>query len=67
MASETRLTILGMTCGHCRRAVEEALQGVPGADRVEVDLDAGAARVWGKATHADLVSAVTEAGYEIVD
>lgn len=58
----TKLTIEGMTCGHCKRAVEEALQAVPGVASTQVDLDQGSARVEGGEVTA-LLAAVSEAGY----
>lgn len=57
------LKITGMTCAHCAQAVSKALQGVPGVDKAEVDLVAGAARVHGQADAATLIDAVREAGY----
>lgn len=58
----TEFTIQGMTCGHCKKAVEEALASVEGVTRVDVDLDAGHARVEGGDV-ARLVAAVAEEGY----
>ncbi|MDZ7799473.1 MAG: cation transporter [Trueperaceae bacterium] len=55
-------TIQGMTCGHCKKAVEEALGSVDGVTRVDVDLDAGHARVEGGDVER-LVAAVAEEGY----
>lgn len=58
----TELTIQGMTCGHCKKAVEEALESVDGVTKVEVDLDAGHAKVEGGSIDA-MIAAVTEEGY----
>ena len=58
----TELTVQGMTCGHCKKAVEEALASVDGVTSVEVDLDAGRAKVEGGALDA-MVAAVAEEGY----
>lgn len=58
----TELTIQGMTCGHCKKAVEEALASVDGVTSVEVDLDAGRAKVEGGSLDA-MVAAVAEEGY----
>lgn len=60
----TLLSIPGMTCGHCRTAVETALGSVPGAGPVVVDLDARTAKVGGTAPVAALVAALAAAGYE---
>ncbi len=58
----TELTIQGMTCGHCKKAVEDALSSVDGVSQVEVDLDAGRATVEGGSLDA-MIAAVAEEGY----
>ncbi len=58
----TDLEIKGMTCGHCKKAVEDALASVDGVQAVEVDLDAGRARVEGGELDR-LIAAVAEEGY----
>lgn len=58
----TDLTVSGMTCGHCKKAVEEALSSVDGVTSVDVDLDAGRAKVEGGNLDA-LLAAVAEEGY----
>ncbi|MGD2082425.1 MAG: heavy metal-associated domain-containing protein [Chromatiales bacterium] len=57
------LDVTGMTCGHCRAAVEKALMGVAGVRRAEVDLEAGKARVEGDPDPQSLVDAVKDEGY----
>ena len=59
----TELTVSGMTCGHCEKAVEGALKGVPGVQTVRVDLQGGTATVQGEADPQALMAAVTEEGY----
>ncbi|HZD92313.1 MAG TPA: cation transporter [Pseudolabrys sp.] len=59
------LKIEGMTCGHCVKAVTEALSEVPGVQKVEgVSLEQKQAVVSGDPKPDALVSAVEEAGYE---
>lgn len=58
----TELKIEGMTCGHCKKAVEEALRGVEGVEEVHVDLERGHARVRGGERKA-LIDAVGYEGY----
>ena len=58
----TELDIQGMTCGHCKKAVEEALSSVDGVTHVDVDLDAGTAKVEGGSLDA-MIAAVSEEGY----
>ncbi|GGR58080.1 hypothetical protein GCM10008959_19780 [Deinococcus seoulensis] len=60
----TELTITGMTCGHCQKAVQEALQQVPGVQSASVDLASGHASVTGPADVQALIAAVVEEGYE---
>ena len=38
-----KLEINGMSCGHCKKSVEDALSKVPGVADVAVDLDAALA------------------------
>lgn len=62
--SDIKLTITGMTCGHCVRGAQKALEGVPGVVRAEVTLTPGSAVVEGDADLAALIAAVKEEGYE---
>ena len=57
------LKIGGMTCSHCRMAVERALREVPGIEAVDVDLHAGRAVIAGAAGLEELVKAVESVGY----
>ncbi len=56
--------VAGMTCGHCVRAVTEAIHQVDPAAAVQVDLKAGQARVESTAPVTKLEEAIREAGYE---
>lgn len=62
---QLKLEVSGMSCGHCVKAVQEALGAVPGVkvDNVEI----GTATVSfdeTKVSVGDLVDAVSDAGYE---
>ena len=60
-----RLKVIGMSCQHCERAVSEALAVVPGVDEVvDVSYECDEATVEGSPKLLDLISAVTEEGYE---
>lgn len=59
----TALKVKGMTCGHCQKAVQEALESVEGSENVSVDLASGIAKIGGTATAAELIAAVEEEGY----
>jgi Cu+-exporting ATPase len=51
----TYLNITGMTCQNCARHATEALNAVPGVDRVRLQLEPGSAEVyWKKNDRADL-------------
>lgn len=63
-----QLEITGMTCNHCRLRVKRALAALPGVIEVEVDLDAGTARVTtdGDADIGDRLTGVIDAeGYGV--
>lgn len=62
------LTIEGMSCMHCVAAVREALESVPGATVVSVEI--GRAEVAldpARADREDLTAAIEEAGYDVAD
>ena len=55
--------VTGMTCAACSARVEKAVRKVPGVTEVSVSLLTNAMGVDGTATDADIIRAVTEAGY----
>ena len=58
------LNVSGMTCGHCKSAVESALKAVTGVTAVEVNLAGGKATVNGEGVQLEsLVAAVADEGY----
>ena len=62
-----RLSIEGMSCGHCVGRIKSALAGIPGVTSVQVDLAAKSAVVEGGDLDDGLLKdAVAEAGYEVV-
>ena len=63
-AGTTRtLRVQDMHCAGCALAVRNALEGVSGVERAEVDFAAGLAQVTGSAGAGDLREAVERAGY----
>jgi copper chaperone CopZ len=58
-----RLSIEGMTCMGCAKAVTRALSQVAGVTAVAVDFDAGQAQVEGAVNPQDLLAAVERAGF----
>jgi copper chaperone CopZ len=58
-------TVPGMTCDHCKNAVNSELRSVAGVETVEVDLDTKLVTVSGEnLDDRALRSAIEEAGYE---
>lgn len=59
----TILSVPDMTCGHCKAAVETALNALPDVGTVSVDLSAHRIEVSGKAPAEVLIQALDQAGY----
>jgi copper chaperone len=58
------LNVTGMTCGHCKAAVEGALQKLDGVKAVSVNLEQGRAVIEGDHLEPNaLIAAVVEEGY----
>ncbi len=53
----------GMTCGHCVRAVTQAVQSLDPAASVRVDLAAKEVGVESQLSAEQIISAITEEGY----
>ncbi|MDK8346073.1 copper ion binding protein [Brevibacterium sp. UMB1308A] len=68
MATQT-LSVSGMTCEHCVRAVKQEVGEISGVTQVDVELGTPST-VTVESTepisHQDLVEAIDEAGYEVV-
>jgi copper chaperone CopZ len=66
MAVERTYVVEGMTCGHCKAAVEQEVGAVTGVNEVRVDLASGRVTVVGDGVDDDAVAAaVDEAGYSV--
>lgn len=62
----TTLKVTGMTCGHCVRAVTDAIGALDGVQSTNVELQSGRATVVfddSRLSARDLVSAVMDEGY----
>lgn len=67
MAQKT-LDVKGMTCGHCKMAVTNALKELDGVQNVDVDLDTGKVDVTfedGKVSDAQMKEAIEDQGYDV--
>lgn len=63
------LNVEGMSCKHCKMAVEKSLQSLSGVTQAEVDLATNIVKIsyeMGKLTLEDFEKAITDAGYEVV-
>ena len=66
MSETATYTVPGMSCGHCKSAVEEAVGAVPGVEAVEVDLDTKRVDVRGESLdEAAVRAAIEDAGYDV--
>ena len=57
--------VQGMTCGHCERAVTNAIQGVDAQAQVKIDRAANRVEVQSDAKREDLSAAIAEEGYKV--
>ncbi|WP_217588689.1 copper chaperone CopZ [Lentibacillus saliphilus] len=65
---ETTLKVEGMTCGHCKQAVEGTLKALNGVTDVKVDLASGEVTVKhdDSVSLKDMQSAIEDQGYDVV-
>jgi copper chaperone len=61
------LKVEGMSCGHCKMAVEKALRTIEGVSGVQVDLAAKRVTISGHFDRDSVVKAIEDAGYDVVD
>lgn len=64
MTNET-LKIEGMSCGHCVRAVTEALKEIEGVDVQRVEIGKADIAYPATVTHERVVAAIEEAGFKV--
>jgi copper chaperone CopZ len=58
-------SVPGISCGHCKNAIEGELAPLDDVESALVDIDAKTVTVTGEITEADVRAAVDEAGYEV--
>ena len=67
MSTELRTyDVPGISCDHCKTAIESEVGGVDGVERVDVDVEAKTVVVAG-GSDADVRAAIDEAGYDVAD
>lgn len=57
--------VQGMSCGHCVRAITQALQAADAEAVVEVDLAAGEVRVASTLSSEQISALIADEGYEV--
>lgn len=67
MPMTTTVSISGMSCAHCVRAVFTSLAGVPGIDRADVSIGRAVVEHDGSVTTEQIRDAISTAGYEVAD
>jgi len=58
--------VQGMTCGHCEKAVTEAVQSLDPQAQVKIDRPAGKVEVQSAQPRDAIAKAIAEEGYEVV-
>ncbi|GGO29947.1 hypothetical protein GCM10010116_60010 [Microbispora rosea subsp. aerata] len=61
------LSVPGINCGHCVKAIAESVGEVPGVGSVAVDFTAKTVLVTGAADPDAVRAAIAEAGYEVAE
>ncbi len=57
--------VQGMSCGHCERAVTQAVQSVDPSAQVQVDLGSGKVEVQSEQPREAIAHAIAEEGYTV--
>lgn len=68
--ADITLKVSGMSCGHCKEAVERAIGVLPGVSKVEANVEDGKVEISYNPSEAsldDIRQAVEDAGYDVQD
>lgn len=57
--------VQGMTCGHCERAVTNAIKGIDAQAQIKIDRAANRVEVNSSASRDALQAAIAEEGYKV--
>ncbi len=63
--SSLEITVLGMTCNHCKMSVENAAKSIPGVTNAEAIPSENKLRIFGQANVQAIKKAVESAGYTL--
>jgi copper chaperone len=58
-------SVPGISCDHCKAAIEGEVAKLPGIERVTVDVTGRSVTVTGEASDEAVHAAIDEAGYEV--
>jgi copper chaperone len=61
----TTYSVPGMSCSHCRVAIDREVTTVAGVSRVDVDLQAKQVTVTGAFSDAQVRAAIDDVGYDV--
>lgn len=62
------LLVEGMSCGHCEKAVKNALGELKGVSNVEVNLETKKVEVEGENLNDSIIrEAIEDAGYDVIE
>lgn len=59
-------TVEGMNCGHCTKAITQAIVELDANAQVQTDLSSKTVTVSGTPSNEQISQAITEAGYKVV-
>ena len=62
---KTTYSVPGISCGHCRWAIDRKVSGVAGVTGVDVDIDAKRVTFSGAFSDAQVRDAIDDAGYDV--
>ncbi len=65
MTTTRTYDVPGISCGHCKAAIEEEVGQLDGIIEVDVDVDSRKVTVTGEVDDDAIHTAVEEAGYEV--
>lgn len=65
MSTTMTYSVPGVSCGHCKAAIEGEVGGVAGVESVTVDIDGKTVTIVGEPDEQAVFAAIDEAGYEV--